>query len=239
MAGHNGPRVAALVGPYLSGKTTLLEALLHASGTTNRRGTTKEGNTVGDHSPEARARQMSTEINVAAAKFLDDPWTILDCPGSVELSFEAQCALLAADVAVVVCEPVIDKALTLAPLLKFLDDRDIPHMLFINKLDTAEARVSEVLAALQAVSARRWCCARCRSPARKAPPTAMSIWSASAPTNTSPARRPTSSRFPTACCPTSRRGAAAWSKSSPISTTSCWSNCSRTCSPRRKTSTSI
>ena len=154
MAGHNGPRVAALVGPYLSGKTTLLEALLHASGTINRRGTIKEGNTVGDHSAEARARSMSTEINVAAAKFLDDPWTILDCPGSVELSFEAQCALLAADVAVVVCEPVIDKALTLAPLLKFLDDRNIPHMLFINRLDVAEARISEVLAALQAVSAR-------------------------------------------------------------------------------------
>ncbi|HXE16779.1 MAG TPA: elongation factor G [Stellaceae bacterium] len=154
MAGHNGPRVAALVGPYLSGKTTLLEALLHAGGTINRRGTIKEGNTVGDHSAEARARSMSTEINVAAAKFLDDPWTILDCPGSVELSFEAQCALLAADVAVVVCEPVIDKALTLAPLLKFLDDRNIPHMLFINRLDVAEARISEVLAALQAVSAR-------------------------------------------------------------------------------------
>ncbi len=154
MATQNGPRVVALVGPYLSGKTTLLEALLHASGTTNRRGTIKEGNTVGDHSPEARARTMSTEINVAAAKFLDDPWTILDCPGSVELSFEAQCGLLAADVAVVVCEPVVDKALTLSPLLKFLDDRNIPHMLFINRLDTAEARVSEVLAALQAVSAR-------------------------------------------------------------------------------------
>jgi len=100
-----GPRCAALVGPYLSGKTTLLEALLYTSGTTNRRGTAKDGNTVGDHVPEARARQMSTELNVAAAKFLDDPWTILDCPGSVELAWEAQNALLAADVAVVVAEP--------------------------------------------------------------------------------------------------------------------------------------
>lgn len=154
MSIQNGPRVAALVGPYLSGKTTLLEALLHASGTINRRGSIKEGNTVGDSSPEARARSMSTEINVAAGKFLDDPWTILDCPGSVELSFEAQCALLAADVAVVVCEPQVDKAMTLSPLLKFLDDRNIPHMLFINRLDTAQTRVSEVLAALQSVSAR-------------------------------------------------------------------------------------
>ena len=52
-----GPRCAALVGPYLSGKTTLLEALLFASGAISRRGTIKDGNTVGDHAPEARARQ--------------------------------------------------------------------------------------------------------------------------------------------------------------------------------------
>ncbi len=149
-----GPRCAALVGPYLSGKTSLLEALLFASGTINRRGTPKEGNTVGDCAPEARARQMSTEINVARASYLDDPWTFLDCPGSVELCWEAQNALLAADVAVVVCEPEIERALTLSPLFKFLDDHQIPHMVFINKMDTATARVSEVLAALQGVSQR-------------------------------------------------------------------------------------
>lgn len=149
-----GPRCAALVGPYLSGKTTLLEALLFASGTISRRGNQKDGNTVGDHSPEARARQMSTEINVARATYLDDPWTFLDCPGSVELAWEAHCALLASDVAVVVCEPEVERALTLAPLFKFLDDHEIPHMVFINKMDTASARVSEVLAALQGVSQR-------------------------------------------------------------------------------------
>jgi elongation factor G len=149
-----GPRCAALVGPYLSGKTTLLEALLFASGTINRRGTQKDGNTVGDATPEARARQMSTEINVARATYLDDPWTFLDCPGSVELAWEAQTAMLAADVAVIVCEPEVERALTLGPLFKFLDDHEIPHMVFINKMDTASSRVSEVLAALQGVSQR-------------------------------------------------------------------------------------
>jgi elongation factor G len=147
-----GPRTAALVGPYLSGKTALLEALLFASGTTNRRGSAKEGNTVGDHSAEARARQMTTELNVAAAKYLGDSWTFLDCPGSVELCWEAQGALLAADVAVVVAEPETERVLTMSPLFKFLDDRQIPHMVFINKMDTATSRVSEVLAALQSVS---------------------------------------------------------------------------------------
>jgi len=148
------PRTAALVGPYLSGKTTLLEALLFATGAINRRGTIKDGNTVGDPSPEARARQMTTEINVAHTTYLGDPWTFLDCPGSVELAYETQLALLASDVAVVVCEPEADRALTLSPLFKFLDAHSIPHMLFINKLDTSETRVRDVMAALQSISER-------------------------------------------------------------------------------------
>jgi elongation factor G len=148
------PRCAALIGPYLSGKTTLLEALLHASGSTSRRGSVRDGNSIGDHSPEARARQMSTELNVANAAFLGDPWTILDCPGSVELLYEAQAALLASDVAVVVVEPEVERALTISALLRFLDRRKIPHMIFINKMDTANARVRDLLAALQSVSQR-------------------------------------------------------------------------------------
>ncbi|MGH7123478.1 MAG: elongation factor G, partial [Stellaceae bacterium] len=148
------PRTAALVGPYLSGKTTLLEALLFATGAINRRGTIKDGNTVGDASPEARARQMTTEINVAHTTYLGDPWIFLDCPGSVELGYETQMALLASDVAVVVSEPEVERALTLSPLFKFLDQHSIPHMVFINKLDTSAARMRDVMAALQSVSER-------------------------------------------------------------------------------------
>ncbi len=152
--GIAAPRCAALIGPYLSGKTTLLEALLHASGGTSRRGSVREGNSVGDHTPEARARQMSTELNVAGASFLGDHWTILDCPGSVELLYEAQGALLASDVAVVVVEPEAERALTISALLRFLDRHKIPHMIFINKMDNANARVRDVMAALQSVSQR-------------------------------------------------------------------------------------
>src|ERR1041384_5531361 len=125
------PRCVALVGPYLAGKTTLLEALLFASGTISRRGSVRDGNSVGHHVPEARARSMSTEINVANATFLGDPWTILDCPGSVELLYEAQQAMLVADTVVVVCEPEVERAVTASALLHFLARHKIPPMIFI------------------------------------------------------------------------------------------------------------
>jgi elongation factor G len=149
------PRVAALVGPYLSGKTTLLESLLHTCGAIGRRGNQKEGNTVGDAAPEARSRNMSIEISPATGEFLGETWHFLDCPGSVEFWNDTQSALMAADVAVVVCDPEIQRALTLAPLFQFLDAHEIPHMVFINKLDHTDVRVSELMDALQGVSSRK------------------------------------------------------------------------------------
>jgi len=148
-------RCAALVGPYLSGKTTLLESLLFATGAVTRKGSVRDGNTVGDSAPEAKARQMSVEVNLATAEYLGERWHFLDCPGSVELAYETQCALMACDVAVIVAEPSAERAVLLAPLFKFLDDNEIPHILFINKVDTlGDLRIRDVVQAYQAVSSR-------------------------------------------------------------------------------------
>ncbi len=156
MAGalSTGTRCAALVGPYLSGKTTLMEALLYATGAIPRKGSVKEGNSVGDASPEARKRQMSAELSVAHTEFLGDDWAFIDCPGSIELVQETINAVRACDVAVIVCEPVAERAVALAPLFRLLHDNDIPHMVFVNKMDTANQSVQLVLEALQANSER-------------------------------------------------------------------------------------
>ena len=149
---RSAPRCAALVGPYLSGKTTLLESILLRTGAITRKGSVKEGNTVGDSAQEARDRQMSTELNVASSEYLGEEWTFLDCPGFIELAQEARNALMVADIAVVVCEPEPQKTLTLAPLFRFLDDQQIPHMVFINKMDIPGQEIRAALEALQAVS---------------------------------------------------------------------------------------
>ncbi|WP_096785115.1 elongation factor G [Rhodobacter sp. CZR27] len=150
----SGPRCAALVGSYTCGKTTLFEDLLFAAGAIDRRGAVKDGNTVGDAAPEARARQMSTELSVANFDYLGEPWTLIDCPGSVELTYDAQCAMMVADIVVVVAEPLPERAVTLSPLLRFLDDRNIPHLVYINKMDLPEATARGTFEALQAVSGR-------------------------------------------------------------------------------------
>ena len=146
------PRCAVLIGPYLSGKTTLLEALLFSAGAIHRKGSIAEGNTVGDSSPEARAREMSVEPNFAHGEYLGESWSFIDCPGSVELSQDSRNALMAADVAVLVTEPEPERALTLAPIFHFLDDHQIPHILFVNKIEKANVHVRDLLQSLQAVS---------------------------------------------------------------------------------------
>ncbi|MGB5770800.1 MAG: elongation factor G, partial [Crocosphaera sp.] len=147
-------RNVAIVGPYSSGKTTLLESLLSVSGAITRKGSIKEGNTVSDSSPEARERQMSVEVSAASTTYETIEFTFLDCPGSIEFAQETYNALVGAGAAIVVCEPVIDRLLTLAPLLKFLDDWEIPHIVFINKMDRFKDGFMNVLHALKEVSTR-------------------------------------------------------------------------------------
>lgn len=150
----NNTRNVAIVGPYSSGKTTLLESILFVTKQISRKGSIKEQNTVSDSSTEARDRHMSVELSVAATEHQGIELTFLDCPGSVEFVQETYNALVGAGVVVVVCEPLVEKVLTLAPLFKFLDDWEIPHLVFINKIDRSAYGYREILQALKAVSSR-------------------------------------------------------------------------------------
>jgi elongation factor G len=150
-----GIRNVAIVGPYGSGKTTLLESLLFVSGAIGRKGQVKEGNMVGDSTPEARDRQMTVEVSAAQLEYQGLRFNFIDCPGSVEFSAETWSALVGVDAAIVVCEPDLSRVLTLSPIFRFLDDWNIPHLVWINKMDRdREVAFLDVLHTLKNVSSR-------------------------------------------------------------------------------------
>ena len=149
-----GTRCVALVGPQSSGKTTLLESMLLAAGAIAKKGRVTAGTSVSDGSAEARARQMSTQLTPVRFSYLGDDWVVLDCPGAVDLSQDARQGMMAADTVIVVTDPDADRMLALGPTFRFLDDHKIPHILFINKMDTTSGPVRDLLVAAQRQSAR-------------------------------------------------------------------------------------
>jgi elongation factor G len=139
--GRVSPRSFALIGPQGSGKSTLFDALLAATVAAS------------PHHPVAPA--MGTELRLGHAGLLGDSWMILDCPGSVEFSYDVDCALAVVDLAVVVCGPAPERAVNLGPVFRRLEQAGTPTLIFINKLDTLTGAVRDTVAALQAQTPRR------------------------------------------------------------------------------------
>ena len=147
-----GPRCIALVGPFQSGKTTLLEAILARTGAIPKAGSVDAGTSVGDASPEARHHKMSVGLTAATTSFMGDEYTFIDCPGSVEFAHDMRAAIPAVDAAVVVCEADERKLPQLQIILRELEDLGVPRFLFLNKIDRANKRIRETLATLQPAS---------------------------------------------------------------------------------------
>jgi elongation factor G len=148
-----GTRTIALVGPGGAGKTSLAEALLFAAGTIDRQGSVDAGSSVGDASPEARARGGSTELNLMHFNFMGDRFVLADSPGSVGFSADGALAVAAADLAIVVVDPESDRAILVEPALRQLEALGVPHLIFVNKIDQARGSIRGLLEALQPMSA--------------------------------------------------------------------------------------
>jgi elongation factor G len=140
------------VGPFQSGKTTLLEAILARTGAIPRAGSVDAGTSVGDSSPEARNHKMGVGLSAATTNFMGESYTFIDCPGSIEFAHDMRAALPAVDAAVVVCEADEKKLPQLQIILRELEDLGIPRFLFLNKIDRANKRIRETLATLQPAS---------------------------------------------------------------------------------------
>ncbi len=149
---RKGPKCIAIVGPFASGKTTLLEAILARTGAIPRQNPVSSGNTVGDNSPEARAHAMSVETSFATTDFMGEQITFADCPGSIEFAAETDPVLAACDAAVVVAEADEKKIPALQLIMRRLEELAIPRVLFLNKVEKSEAGVRDTLKLLQPAS---------------------------------------------------------------------------------------
>ena len=103
---HPKARTVALVGASGSGKTSLLDALVCATGGLARPGKVAEGSTLCGTDPEERRHQMSLGIGMAPLWVGGDKLTILDTPGFIDFHGEVRRALDVADVAVLVVNAV-------------------------------------------------------------------------------------------------------------------------------------
>jgi len=151
--GSAATRAVALVGPAGTGKTSLAEALLFASGTINRQGSVEQGTTVGDASPEARARGGSTEINLHHFDYMGDRFALIDLPGGAGFAADGIAALQSADMALVVIDPAPERAALAEPVLRQLDALGLPHAIVVNKIEHARAgTVHALIGELQPMS---------------------------------------------------------------------------------------
>lgn len=149
----HAPRTVALVGPAGTGKTSLAEALLFASGAIPRAGSVEAGSSVGDASAEARGRGGSTEINLTRLSWRGDHFTLLDLPGGSGFLADGLASLLSADLALVVVDPVPERAVLAEPWLRRLDTMGIPHVVVVNRVETTRAgSIHALIGALQPLS---------------------------------------------------------------------------------------
>ena len=126
--------------------------MLFAAGTTDRLGSTANGSSIGDSSPESRQRGGSTELNLYNFDYLGDQFAIVDCPGSI--GFSADGARARGD------RRRRDRrrrsrpgaSAARRPGPRALDELGIPHLIFVNRIDQAHGRIRDLLSALQPMS---------------------------------------------------------------------------------------
>ncbi|HEY9449103.1 MAG TPA: elongation factor G [Gemmatimonadaceae bacterium] len=95
-------RNVAVVGHGASGKTTLVDALASASGTTKRHGSVNDGSALTDFAPEELERKYSINVGCAYAEWMDAKINLIDTPGYLDFQGDAIAGLAAADGALVV-----------------------------------------------------------------------------------------------------------------------------------------
>jgi elongation factor G len=146
---HPQARTVALIGRSGVGKTSLLEALVVATGGLNKPGTVQDGSTLCGNDPEERKHGMSLGLAMAPIWLGKDKLTILDTPGFIDFHAEVRRALDVADVAVLVVSAVDGVQSDTIVNWNLAREADVPVVVFVNSMDAERANFEATLGALE------------------------------------------------------------------------------------------
>ncbi len=144
-------RNVVLVGHSGAGKTTLVEALLAATGTISRAGRVEDGTTVTDFDEAEQRQQRSISLAVAPLVHAEVKVNLLDTPGYADFVGDLRAGLRAADAALFVVSAVdgVDGATQI--LWEECAAVGMPRAVVVTKLDKERADFDEAVAICQRV----------------------------------------------------------------------------------------
>lgn len=132
-------RNIALAGHASKGKTTLLEAMLHLAGATERAGKVADGNTVADFDAEEKKRHISMASAVASIEYKSKKLNFIDTPGLFDFEQGAFEGLRAAETAVIVVSARSGLAVGAEKAFKNAGSRRMARVLVTTKMDDDRA----------------------------------------------------------------------------------------------------
>ena len=143
-------RNVLVVGHGGAGKTSLVEALLYATGAINRIGRIEDGSTVTDFEPEENRKQISVSLAVAPVEHDGYKVNLLDAPGYADFIGDVRTALPAADAVLFVVSAVDGVETQTEVVWTMAEELGLPRAFFINKLDRERASFQRTLESIQA-----------------------------------------------------------------------------------------
>ncbi|HET8844542.1 MAG TPA: elongation factor G [Ktedonobacteraceae bacterium] len=142
-------RNIALISHVGAGKTSLIDAALYDSGAVTRQGKVDEGSSVADYEPDELKRSMSLHTKVLPVEWKNTKINLIDTPGYADFIGEVKAGLRVADAALVVV--TAEKGVEVGTELtwQYADERKLPRMVLINKLDRENTSFEQALESLR------------------------------------------------------------------------------------------
>ncbi|QBD78351.1 elongation factor G [Ktedonosporobacter rubrisoli] len=143
-------RNVALISHVGAGKTSLVDAALFDSGAVTRQGKVDDGTSISDYDPDELKRGMSLNAKVLPVEWKDHKINLIDTPGYADFVGEVKAGLRVADAALVVV--TAEKGVEVGTELtwKYADERNLPRMVLVNKLDRENTSFDQALDSLRA-----------------------------------------------------------------------------------------